>query len=161
MGALGGLYRPTPRGTKVICRGVGPSCQCLWSPASPPAAGARRLVGPAGCRALCRQVGPTTCGPCQLLITIALPPMTMAWSGRAWLQYRRLVGVHSSHTPSYLVNDAQTSREGRLLGAALPPMPTGLGMPSSGISLAGRARRLRAVPTTRHGIMAAVPWMMS
>ena len=36
-----------PRGTMVIWPGAGPGCQCLWSSASPPAAGARRLVGPA------------------------------------------------------------------------------------------------------------------
>ena len=100
----------------VIRLGVGPGRQCLWSPPSPPTAGARRLVGPAGCRAPGRQVGPTAYG---LVITVALPLMTVAWSGRAWLQYRRLVGIHCSHTPSYLVNGAQTSREGEggLLGA--------------------------------------------
>ena len=33
-----------PRGTMVIWPGVGPGRQSLWSPAFPPAAGARRLV---------------------------------------------------------------------------------------------------------------------
>ena len=47
MGALGGLYRPTPRGTKVIRLDAGLGHQCLYPPASPPAVGARRLVGPA------------------------------------------------------------------------------------------------------------------
>ena len=43
-----GVYIGLPlRGTMVIWSGIGPGCQCLWSPASPPAAGARRLVGPA------------------------------------------------------------------------------------------------------------------
>ena len=46
MGTLGGLYRPTPRGTMVIQLGVGPSRLCLRPPASPPTGGARRLVGP-------------------------------------------------------------------------------------------------------------------
>ena len=46
----------------VIRLGVGPSRLCLCSPASAPAAGARRLVGPAGCRLLGRQVGPTVQG---------------------------------------------------------------------------------------------------
>ena len=43
----------------VIRLGAGPSRLCLRSPASAPAAGARRLVGPAGCRLLGRQAGPT------------------------------------------------------------------------------------------------------
>jgi len=46
----------------VIRLGVGPSRLCLHSPASAPAAGARRLVGPAGCRLLGRQAGPTVQG---------------------------------------------------------------------------------------------------
>ena len=46
----------------VIWLGVGPSRLCLLSPASAPAAGARRLVGPAGCRLLGRQAGPTVQG---------------------------------------------------------------------------------------------------
>ena len=46
----------------VIRLGVGPSRLCLRSPASTPAAGARRLVGPAGCRLLGRQAGPTIQG---------------------------------------------------------------------------------------------------
>ena len=46
----------------VIRLGVGPSCLCLHSPASAPAAGARRLVGPTGCRLLGRQAGPTVQG---------------------------------------------------------------------------------------------------
>ena len=62
MGVPGGLYRPTPRGTMVIRLGVGPSRLCLRSPASAPAVGARRLVGPAGCRLLGRQAGPTVQG---------------------------------------------------------------------------------------------------
>ena len=73
MGALGGLYRPPPQGYIGTLPGVGPGCQCLWPPASPPAAGARRLVGPTNCRALGRQVGPAAYGPCRLLCTIASP----------------------------------------------------------------------------------------
>ena len=48
--------------------------------------------------------------------------MMEALLGGAWIQSRRLAGAHCSHTPSYLVNGAQTSREGegRLLGAGLP-----------------------------------------
>ena len=62
MGVPGGLYRPTPGGTTVIRLGVGPSRLCLRSPASAPAAGARRLVGPAGYRLLGRQAGPIVQG---------------------------------------------------------------------------------------------------
>ena len=46
----------------VIRLGMGPSRLCLHSPASAPTAGARRLVGPAGCRLLGRQAGPTVQG---------------------------------------------------------------------------------------------------
>ena len=47
MGGLGGLYRPTPRGTMVIWPAAGPGCQCLQPPPSPPTGGPRRLVAPA------------------------------------------------------------------------------------------------------------------
>ena len=47
MGALGVYIGLPPRGTMVIWPGVGPGCQRLQPPASPPTAGARRLVGPA------------------------------------------------------------------------------------------------------------------
>ena len=46
----------------VIQLGVGPSRLCLRSPASAPATGARRWVGPAGGRLLDRQAGPTVQG---------------------------------------------------------------------------------------------------
>ena len=46
----------------LIRLGDGPSRQCLRLPASPPAIGSRRLVGPAGCRLLGRQAGPTVQG---------------------------------------------------------------------------------------------------
>ena len=46
----------------VIRLGMGPSRLCLCYPASALAAGARRLVGPAGCRLLGRQAGPTVQG---------------------------------------------------------------------------------------------------
>ena len=46
----------------VIRLGVGTSRLCLHSPTSAPTAGARRLVGPAGCRLLGRQAGPTVQG---------------------------------------------------------------------------------------------------
>ena len=46
----------------VIRLGMGPSRLCLRSPTSASAAGARRLVGPAGCWLLGRQAGPTVQG---------------------------------------------------------------------------------------------------
>ena len=96
-------------------------------PASPLVAGAHRLVGPAGCLVLGRQAAPAAGGSCRLLITVVVLLMTLALSGKAWLQSRRLAGVHCSHPLSLLVNGAQTLRwgEGRLLGADLPPWPTG------------------------------------
>ena len=58
-----GVYIGLPPGdTMVIRLGVGPSRLCLHSSASAPATGARRLVGPAGCRLLGRQAGPTVQG---------------------------------------------------------------------------------------------------
>ena len=58
-----GVYMGSPPGgTMVIQLGVGPSHLCLHSPASAPAVGARRLVGPASCRLLGRQTGPTVQG---------------------------------------------------------------------------------------------------
>ena len=55
-----GGYIGLPHGGTIVIRlGTGPSRQCLCSPASPPAVGARRLVGPVGCRPLGRQAGPT------------------------------------------------------------------------------------------------------
>ena len=62
MGAPGVYIGSPPGGTMVIRLGVGPSRLCLRSPASAPAAGARRLVGPAGYRLLGRQAGPTVQG---------------------------------------------------------------------------------------------------
>ena len=98
-----------PGGTMVIQLGMGPSRLCLHSPASAPAAGARRLVGPAGCRLLGRQAGPTVrvlsaagyC--CSILVARASPK----W---AWLQCCRPVGDHCSPTASCLLNGASPSR---------------------------------------------------
>ena len=58
-----GVYIGRPLGgTMVIRLGMGPNRLCLRSPASAPAAGARRLVGPAGYRLLGRQADPTVQG---------------------------------------------------------------------------------------------------
>ena len=131
----------------VIWLGAGPSRQCLCSPASPPAVGARRLVGPAGCRPLGRQAGPTAWGSCRWLVTVALPLMTRPLSRKAWPQCRRLAGSHCSLTSSCLLNDAHTSRMGnsRLLGAGYAPGRSEAAWPPSSISLAEGAHRPRAV----------------
>lgn len=93
---------------------VGPARQCLWAPASLPIAGVRRLVGPANCHGLGRQVGPAACGPGGLGRTVALPLMTVAWSGG-----RGVYGYNTAAwraitiaTPSLLVNGAWTPRGG-------------------------------------------------
>ena len=67
MGALGGLYRPTPSDTMVIWPTAGPGRQRLRPPASPPTTGARRLAGPAD------WLGP---------LTVAMLLMTWAWSAQ-------------------------------------------------------------------------------
>ena len=106
MGALGGLYRPTPRGTMVILPGVGPGCQSLWSPASPPTVGARRLVGLAGWSG----TEPTgRLRRSRVLLTVdyySRAANDECSVGEVWLQSRRLVGDHCSHSASYLVNGA-------------------------------------------------------
>lgn len=81
MGALGGLYRPAPRGYNGNWSGVGHSRQYLWSPASPPTVGARRLVGPTGCLVLSRQAAPAAQGSCRLLGIVVLPVMMHALTG--------------------------------------------------------------------------------
>ena len=86
-----------PRGTMVIWPAAGPGCQCLQPPASPPTAGARRLVGPADwlVAAYCsRVVGD------ESLVTFA------------WLQSRRLAGGYCSHTWSHQLNGMHASGQG-------------------------------------------------
>ena len=163
MGALGGLYRPTPQGYIGNLPGVGPGCQCLWSPASPLAAGARRLVGPAGCLVLGRQAAPAACGSGLLLSTVAMLVMMHALSGEVWLQYRRLAGDHCSHSPSLLVNGAQTlrGRGGRLLEGGPLPLPPGGASPPSG---ARRQVGPAACGPYRQPVVGAwpsLPWVMS
>ena len=110
-----------PRGTMVIRPGAGPGCQCLRPPASLPTTGARCLVGPAGCLVLGRQAAPAAGGSCRLLITVAVLLMTLALSGRAWLQSRRLVGGHCSHTWSHQLNGLLASGQG--MAACWRPAP--------------------------------------
>ena len=85
-----------PRGTLVIWLGVGPGCQCLWSPASPPAAGARRLVSPAD-----RSGTEPTDRSRRLRVLLAAGYCSRDANDvylvrEAWLQSRRLVGDHRS-----------------------------------------------------------------
>ena len=153
MGALGGLYRPTPRGTIVIRPGVGPGCQSLWWPASPPAAWAHRLVGPADLS------GTEPTGRLRRSRVLSATDHCSreandAGSVRgAWLQRRRLAGVYCSHTASYLVDGAWGPEEGtgRLLEAGLPRVRLARLPPSFGLSQMGGARRPWAVPTGRRG----------
>ena len=111
MGAPGGLYRPTPGGTMVIRLGSGPSRQCLRSPASPPAVGSRRLVGPAGYRLLGRQAGP----PPRVLSAAAY--CSLACDDKGFVEVSvatvgRLGGYHCSLTSSCLLKGAPASRKG-------------------------------------------------
>ena len=106
-----------PGGTMVIRLGSGPSRQCLRSPASPPAAGSRRLLGPADCWVL------PTAGylvdrpvPSPRVLSVAaycsrasddegLVEVSVAIVGR-------LGGYHCSLTSSCLLKWAPASRKG-------------------------------------------------
>ena len=96
----------------VIWPGVGPGCQCLWSPASPPAAGARRLVGPAAWSG----TEPTSRSRLLRVLSAADHYIHNANDaglvGEAWLQSRRLVGDHCCHFVSHLVYGVWGPREG-------------------------------------------------
>ena len=86
-----------PRGTMVIWPAAGPGCQCLQPPASPPTAGARRLVGPADWLVAVHCSRVFSDGGLVIL---------------AWLQSHRLVGGHCSHTWSYQLNGMLASGQG-------------------------------------------------
>ena len=121
MGALGGLYRPTPQGYNGNLAGRGPSRQCLWPPSSPPTAGARRLVGPTDWSGT-EPTGRVRRGRVLPAADYCSHNANDAGLVRgAWLQSRRLAGDHCSHSASYLVNGVWAPEEGpgRLLGAGL------------------------------------------
>ena len=112
-----GVYIGLPRGTMVIRLGAGPSRQCLRSPASPPAVGSRRLVGPAGWWV------PPAAG--FLVDRPAPPPRVLSAAAHCSLAsddegfvevsvatVGRLGGSHCSLTSSCLLNGAHASREG-------------------------------------------------
>ena len=113
MGVLGGLYRPTPRGTMVIQLGAGPSRQSLRLPAFLPTAGARRLVGPADWSSM----EPT--GRTRRLRVLPAADYCSCASNDAglvmgsWLQPHRLADDHCSHSLSCLVNGAGDPWEGQ------------------------------------------------
>ena len=142
-----------PRGTMVIWPGVGPGCQSLWSPASPPTIWACRLVGTADWSGT-----EPTGSSCRSRVLPAADYCSRNANDAclvrgAWLQSRRLAGDHCSHSASYLVDGAWAPEEGsgRLLGAGLPRVRLVCPQPSSGLSLAGRAHHLRAVLTGGRG----------
>ena len=113
MGALGGLYRPTPRGTMVNYLGAGPSRRSLRLLALLPTAGARRLVGPADWSGM----EPTDLTRRWQVLSAA------NYCSRAsndaglvmgsWLESCRLAGDYCSHSPSRLVNGAWDPWEGQ------------------------------------------------
>ena len=145
MGAPGGLYRPTPRGTIVIRLGAGPSRLSLRPPSSLPASGAHRLAGPA-----------------DRLDTVAALLMTQAWSlgrGNSVAVYR----VITSDIPDLIWLMARGA-----LGRSRPtpgrPTPTG---PSSGTQAAfgpptdRRPRCLRGVQAGVVGTVYYALWLRS
>ena len=109
----GGYIGLPPRGTMVIRPGVGPGHQCLWSSASPPAAGARRLAGPVGWSGT-EPTGRSRRSQVLSATDYCSRDANDACLVRgAWLQSRRLAGDHCSQSASYLVNGARISRKER------------------------------------------------
>ena len=94
-----------PRGTMVIRPGVGPVCQSLWSPASPPTAGARCLVGPADWSGMEPTGRPRRSQVLPAADYYRRDANDACLVRGAWLQSRRLAGDHCSHSASYLVNN--------------------------------------------------------
>ena len=140
MDALGGLYRPTPKGTMVNYLGAGPSRQSLRLPALPLTAGARQLVGPTDWSGM----GPTG----RVRRGRALPATDYCSRSSddaglimgSWQQPRRLAGDHYCHSPSHLVNGAWAPGEGLAdSGGRLAAH-----LPSPGVSLTGGTRCLWA-----------------
>ena len=151
-GCPGGYIGLPPRGTMVNRSGVGLGRQCLLWPASPLAAGARRLVGPAGCLVLGRQAAPAACGSCRLLIIVAVLLMTLALSREAWLQSCHLAVIHCSHSLFLPADGAQTLKRGRAAcWKPASPQASWPSLPPSGFPRDSWACRLRAVPIALHG----------
>ena len=76
MGALGGLYRPTPQGYNSNLAG----CR-TWLSVSLIAGFSASCWGPPTGLVRSRQTAPAARGSCRLLITVAVMLMTFAWSG--------------------------------------------------------------------------------
>ena len=112
MGDLGGLYRPTPRGTMVIWPAAGPGCQRLRPPASPPTAGARHLAGPAD-RSGTEPTGRVRRGRVLPAVDYCSRASNDASSVmRSWRQLRRLASDHCGHYLSRLINGVWGPWEG-------------------------------------------------
>ena len=115
MGALGGLYRPSPQGYN--SNPVGCRTRLSVSPASGFSAG---CWGPPTGLVRSRQAASAALGSCRLLITVATTLMTQAWSGdrgyssAAW----RAITVATPHL--FLINGARAPGE----GSADSPGPT-------------------------------------
>ena len=109
MGVPGGLYRPTPRGYNGNPAGHGAQLSVSILAASAPAAGARRLVGPARYRLLGRQAGPTVQG----LVGGGLLLLNLGDEGFAEVSMAIVPpsgGDRCSLTASCLLNGASPSR---------------------------------------------------
>ena len=102
-----------PRGTIVIRPGVGPGCKSLWWPASPPAAGARRLVGPADSSATEPTGRPRRSRVLSAADHCSRDANDAGSVKGAWLQPRRLAGNYCSHSVSRLVNGVWAPRKRR------------------------------------------------
>ena len=137
-----------PGGTMVIRLGAGPNRLWLRSPAD----GARRLVGPAGCRLLGRQAGPTIMGLVGGWLLL-LNPSDEGVARWAWLQCRRPAGDRCILTASCLLNGASPSRgeASRLRGAGPVSGRLVEAWPPSGVSLPKGAHRPWAALAARRG----------
>ena len=105
MGALGGLYRPTPRGTMVIRLDTGPAVS---------ASGLRllrRLVGPADWPGT-EPTGRVRRGRVLPVVDYCSRASNDArWVMGLWRQPSRLAGDHYCRSPSHLVNGTWAPRE--------------------------------------------------
>ena len=121
MGALGGLYRPTPQGYN----GNPAGCRTRLS-VSLVAGFSADCRGPATGLVQSRQAAPAARGSCRLLITVAVTLMTLAWSGErgyspaAWQEI-------TVATPRliWLMACGPRGRSGPTAGGRPPSGPTG------------------------------------
>ena len=121
MGALEGLYRPTPQG----CNGNLAGCRTRLSVSLIAGFSAGYWGSPPGL-VQSRQAVPTACGSCQLLITIAVPLMMQAWSwGHGYSSATwRAITVATTHLV-WLMACGTLGRGTPTPGGRLPSGPTG------------------------------------